>query len=455
MASEINITTLDSILSMPQEGLRELKSSIIDGSKILTEVGACSFAIPGLPRVEQLKQMLVKTPTLLSADKVDEISSRTLSSVEVTSKPVKSDIIKENNRKIQELLDEVAEREIDPQRLSLAVAEILSKGLAYSRTLDNKEIEYHFEIPQIIEGRVVKMHYVASAWDLGNSNLAYVLEPYASLHRGKEAKCGTPFVVFRGTCPHEFGTVRSSFGSLGVISLLTNNTIGFGNIVINENRQIFKRLIAELYEQHGVKPLVCGHSLGGALAQRLSVLDGNLSGVSGVIAFNSPGVLREDEKLYEAHILANPTDDNKVISIATDKDPVNHLGFDSFLGKKYLFKPDFKIESSAGCHGQIILTKAGKLQECSKSVISLAQKVLEIALFPIRFAFVSILVTLAFICVDIIGMTLFLLTSEEVGRRRMVKRVSIDSDKSLLDQIRDRSPVFWSVESPKIRSIKA
>ena len=450
MASFVDVLTHHRIFSMSHEELKGIKTSILENHSILSKIQSATSPLTGLPFIGHqeflfhAKEQLVSRPSLLAAKKTDDLSTLQLSSMDITSRPRFITKIRENNRKIQNLLDEIAEREVDPQRLSLAVAEVLSKGLAYSRTLDNRDYEFHFEIPQIVEGRIIKIHYVASAWDLGNSNLAYILEPYPSLVAGKSAKCGVPFVIFRGTCPHEFGTVRSSFGVHGILSLLTNETVGFGSIVVEENRKAFQKVIIGLREQHGLKPMVVGHSLGGALAQRLSVVDGNLEHVSGVMAFNSPGILREDLDLWDQHLLENPEDTNKIICISTDKDPVNFLGFSNFIGKKYLFKPDESLASKGACHGQVILTKAGQLTECPKKVISLAQKVFEIAIFPIRLSAVLILAILAFITVDVLGMAYFLLTSDEVSRRSLVERVSVHSDIPVLDQIRDRSPVFWS-----------
>jgi pimeloyl-ACP methyl ester carboxylesterase len=354
---------------------------------------------------------------------------------------------KEDLKKIQEALNEANDKIKDPQRLTIVVGEILAKGLAYTRIVIEQGKEFYLQVPQVVNGQAEMMLYSCHAWDLGNSNFAYILEP-----KTIDQKVGVPFVVFRGTIPWEIGTLKSSLGVKSLFNLFFDDCLGIANEIINEKNEEFIKVLKELHLLHGEKPSLIGHSLGGALAQRFAVKEQNIDLISGALSFNSPGIPSEDCQKWDEHIQKNPNDSSKVLSFAVDYDFVNLTGHHYFVGKKYFFHQKDEL-SWMQIHGTTLLGRAGKIEEVERVQKTTLDKVIDVAIYPLRAAGVAIAIVFSLIFIEFLfELVNYLFTLDFAIRKKVIDTLREEFENlkgnqtPMLEQIRMISQNWWIKE---------
>ncbi|MDN3504709.1 MAG: alpha/beta hydrolase [Rhabdochlamydiaceae bacterium] len=281
-----------------------------------------------------------------------------------------------NLDKTKVALEDIHLHEKDPTRHRLMTLELISKAIAYSNIPLAQEIEMPFMVPKADGSKGMESSMVmcrALVHDLGNGNLAYILEPNCSKV--------PPIIVFRGTCPSNLATLRSSFGVRALLGVLNGFYTNIGAREVSKNKGSLIEILKYLRENHpDHKPILTGHSLGGAIAQRLMVEDGVYERVSKVVTFNSPTINRSAtlkwNKLVDDGLVRE--EQAETISVAGDKlvnhhkySPIGHL--DSyFLGKKYRFTPDELVKGKA--HSGCVLSLSGsfevqKRSDCGRSFL--------------------------------------------------------------------------------------
>jgi len=154
--------------------------------------------------------------------------------------------------------------------------------------------------------------------DLGNGNLAYIFEP-----NEREV---SPIIAFRGTCPSDMATVRSSFGVRALTGVLTGFYTNIGAQEVSSNKGDMIRILQYLRNKYpDVKPILTGHSLGGAIAQRFMVEDGVYEHVSKVVTFNSPTINRSSTLKWNELVDKNLVKDDQAETVSVNTDRlVNH-----------------------------------------------------------------------------------------------------------------------------------
>ncbi|MCF7852700.1 MAG: hypothetical protein K9M07_05630 [Simkaniaceae bacterium] len=209
------------------------------------------------------------------------------------------------------------------------VMELVAKCLTYSK-IDTDEECF---IPQLDdEGNSVLVGYKTMASDLGDGNLAYIFRP------SNDCKFAHPIISFRGTSPANFSTVRSSLGLRGMSGLLTGFYASVGDRVVQSNKHEFIEILKELQEEHGKKTRLTGHSLGGAIAQKMMIEEGIYDQVEQVMAFNAPSINRSACHQWNQLVAAGKVEDTQAIVYNMKGDPLvdhtlkklNHY----FIGEK-------------------------------------------------------------------------------------------------------------------------
>jgi hypothetical protein len=212
------------------------------------------------------------------------------------------------------------------------------------------------------------------------------------------------------------------------------------------NQAKFSDVLTHLNELYQVKPIIMGHSLGGTLAQRFALQEGNLEKISSVMAFNSPGITHSELQVWEKHLEQKPEDRSKAIVVNTSDDFVNPLAKKRFIGRKFLFTP---TEQFKKIHGKTLLGRAGRLEEVSleesfSSLKKTSEKVQRIAKNIIKFItyrfVIRVLTTFVLVVKAAILEICFYFghTKDSFNKSRLSRQKEIESDTSLnrLEKIR-------------------
>lgn len=397
----------------------------------------------------QSGESLSIAPTKRVIDVVTKVAEETLplsgvlDSAKMTFLPQRSEENIKNLTQIQEDLNSLDEGSmVEPERRTLMIGEILAKGLAYSRITGHEEEPLSLDIPQLIDGKWQKITYSTLAWDLGDNNIAYILEP------PKTSKA-PPIVIIRGTKPSfTKGTLQTSLGMQSVMNFLKDESLAFGEAVLVKNQLKFTQLLSALNSEYSTKPVVVGHSLGGTLAQRFALQLDNIDKISLIMAFNSPGITHAELKKWERHVESHPGDRSKAVVVNTSDDFVNPLARRRFIGRKFIFTPKEKFKK---VHGKALLGRAGKIDEVTveKTLSSLkttSEKVARITknIFKfIAYRMVFRILTTLLLCLKAVIVEIIFKTSSsnKYDEFRIARQKEIESDPNLtfLDKIRAQS----------------
>ena len=128
------------------------------------------------------------------------------------------------------------------------------------------------------------------------------------------------------------------------------------------------------------KPILTGHSLGGAIAQRLMVEDGIYDKVSKVVTFNSPTINRSATKKWNELVDAGLVRDDQAETVSVELDrlvnhrcgtPLTHLN-SYFLGRKLRFHPEGLPRGKA--HSGCVMSLGGTFElrersDCGRSAL--------------------------------------------------------------------------------------
>ena len=272
------------------------------------------------------------------------VATSQISSSEQTWQRRESTKNRRNLKTTYAALESIHENETDPTRHRLMTMELVSKALAYSDIPLGEMVRIPMMRPKTDgSGEMESVMCICRVLvhDLGNGNLAYIFEP--------NVEGASPIIAFRGTCPSDLATVRSSCGVRALTGVLTGFWTNIGAQEVSSNKSDMVRILKYLRNKYpGVKPILTGHSLGGAIAQRFMVEDGVYEHVSKVVTFNSPTINRSATKKWNELVDAGELRDDQAetVSIETDRlvnhrqySPISHLNA-YFLGRKYRFSPE-------------------------------------------------------------------------------------------------------------------
>ena len=248
---------------------------------------------------------------------------------------------------------------IGSERRKLMTLEAVGKMLPYIRIKYGSELH----IPTMIGSEEQLITYRARVCDLGCGNLMYILIP--------DNTKAPPILSFRGTVTDDWGTLWSSMGPRSLLGLLNGYFVDVGANVVEENKNKIVRVLEELQKKGYAKPIMTGHSLGGALAQRFMVEEGVYDKVSYVCAFNSPtvnyGVTRRWNELENEGKVTS--DQALVFNVAGDA-LADHYYLDFlnryFIGVKKVFTPGEEM-SSLDKHSRCVTSLSGKLKTLERS----------------------------------------------------------------------------------------
>ena len=168
-----------------------------------------------------------------------------ISSSEQTWQPHEATKNRENLAKTFAALKSIHENETDPTRHRLMTMELVSKALVYSDLPFDSTVSIPMMRPKEdgtgLESVMVK--YRVLVQDLGNGNLAYIFKPV----QGEKA---SPIIAFRGTCPSDKATIRSSLGVRALLGVLTGFWSNIGAREVASNKDHLERIIQYLREEY-------------------------------------------------------------------------------------------------------------------------------------------------------------------------------------------------------------
>ncbi|MCB1071785.1 MAG: hypothetical protein KDK96_01650 [Chlamydiia bacterium] len=202
------------------------------------------------------------------------------------------------------------------------VAQTLSQILAYSEHLEGQTIC----IPRSHEQKVIYTNYTIRMQKLGNNGDL----PLMILAPSSEDPAAQPWVICRGTSPY-FG-LKSGASSSILADVSQPEGLDEAVITSPKSQMILDKVFQEFNEK-GLKPVICGHSLGGFMISLMMIHHHDK--IERGYGFGSPGVSRKaKEKFYEQQI-----SDDRLIFFANSGDFVPVAG-EALIGKI------FEIETS-------------------------------------------------------------------------------------------------------------
>lgn len=195
---------------------------------------------------------------------------------------------------------------IYPYRQAL-IAEILAKSLAYNTVINQAEIAIPVAINEN-KDRFKLVTYRIEKDYLGDGLPFYILKPHSSGKEefSKEDKesyasqkeidtYAQPWIIVRGTSLTKF---KGEEGVDESIAADFKDENGVSALPVWQRRDTLAIKLKNLYEETGRKGIqLTGHSLGGVLVQSIHVIFSSF--VKQTFAFNSPGVDRKIEELYQ------------------------------------------------------------------------------------------------------------------------------------------------------------
>jgi len=191
-----------------------------------------------------------------------------------------------------------------PSYIDLAVAEILSKAMAY-RALKKGMI---IHIPSQVQGQIhITEYQVDSVIDLWHEMPAFGLTP---------TKAGShhPLLLFRGTD-------LSLLSKRSWASLLSDLDLsGSGFSTFHFARPDLHQWLLAAYKKTGKKTKTMGFSLGGALALYTTLFESDLIADTGSFAFNLPGLPQNIASRFKK------TAKNQISLIVTQGDIIPKIG---------------------------------------------------------------------------------------------------------------------------------
>lgn len=194
------------------------------------------------------------------------------------------------------------------------VYEQLAHAGAYGKLDNSKLAAWGYQEAQVIDDTATGFRgvlYTPTAASLGSG-------PDAAVSRAIHGGAPAPVVALRGTA--NMKGVQDDVNKQGV-----------GSYQFRANRGT----IAGMLSAAGGGAVVCGHSLGGALAQLTAV---HLSGVARVVTFQSPGISKDDADAFKAkQAKAAPEDRITSTHYRKDGDIVHAAGDDLTEGDVYRF----------------------------------------------------------------------------------------------------------------------